>query len=243
MEHWLWIILAALCFECKGEDRVTQTKEDVIATEGHTVTLDCTFETSYPTSYLFWYKQEVNSFPKFMLKRFSKTAENADEFDKDRFNATIKDKSVPLKIQKLQLSDSAVYYCALQPTVTGNTKTLLMNNVSLMASFYPLFPGLTAGNTISPGEDKVSGREGRSVTLTCQYETSYSYIRLHWYKHHSDIQAPQFILWKGARSWSNYKYIPDNRYESQTSRSSTELTITKLTLADTALYYCALETQ
>uniref|UniRef100_A0A3P8QN55 Ig-like domain-containing protein n=1 Tax=Astatotilapia calliptera TaxID=8154 RepID=A0A3P8QN55_ASTCA len=39
------------------------------------------------------------------------------------------------------------------------------------------------------------------------------------------------------------EYIPDNRYQSTTSSSSTNLTIPALTLADTALYYCALETQ
>ena len=118
-----------------------------------------------------------------------------------------------------------------------------MNNVSLMASFSPLFPGLIAGDKISPVQDEVSGREGESVTLGCKYETTDTQPVLYWYRHHSDLQAPQFILKKGAKSWSSRQYIPDNRYESQTSATSTELTIKTLTLADTALYYCAVETQ
>ena len=118
----------------------------------------------------------------------------------------------------------------------------LMNNVSLMASFSLLFPGLIAGDKISPEQDEVSGREGESVTLTCNYETSDDYVVLFWYRHHSDLQAPQFILWKGAGSVTT-EYIPYNRYASKTSATSTELTIQRLTLADTALYYCALETQ
>ncbi len=65
---------------------------------------------------------------------------------------------------------------------------------------------------------------------------------LYWYRHDSDLHAPQFILWKGAKQ-CNQKYIPDNRYECETSATWTKLTITKVTLADTALYYCALETQ
>uniref|UniRef100_A0A4W6CFT3 Ig-like domain-containing protein n=1 Tax=Lates calcarifer TaxID=8187 RepID=A0A4W6CFT3_LATCA len=102
---------------------------DVTAAEGDTVTINCTFDLSaYSNNYLYWYKQGVNDFPKYMLQRFTiGTENNAPEFPKDRFNAEIKDKSVPLKIQKLQLSDSAVYYCALQPTVTGNTTTLYKN--------------------------------------------------------------------------------------------------------------------
>ena len=116
-----------------------------------------------------------------------------------------------------------------------------MNNVSLMASFSLLFPGLIAGDKISPEQDEVSGREGESVTLTCNYETSEEGVWLYWYRHLSDLQAPQFILMKG--SLGKNQYIPDDRYESQTSATSTELTIQTLTLADTALYYCALDTQ
>uniref|UniRef100_A0A4W6CFJ7 Ig-like domain-containing protein n=1 Tax=Lates calcarifer TaxID=8187 RepID=A0A4W6CFJ7_LATCA len=101
---------------------------DVTAAEGDTVTLNCTFETTALNSYLYWYKQGVRDFPRYVLRRDTYgTEENAPEFLKDRFDAKIKDKLFTLKIQKLQLSDSAVYYCALTPTVTGNTTTLYKN--------------------------------------------------------------------------------------------------------------------
>ncbi|XP_034082894.1 uncharacterized protein LOC117553188 [Gymnodraco acuticeps] len=147
MEHWLWIILAALSFECKGQDTVTQTTGEVSATEGDTVTIGCTFKTSN-TAYLFWYKQEVNGYPKYMLMRYSAFGENAAEFQKDRFDATLNKTSVALQISSAAVTDSAVYYCALRPTVTGNTNALYKNLwMTDSAVYYCAVRPTVTGNT------------------------------------------------------------------------------------------------
>uniref|UniRef100_A0A8C1YB87 Ig-like domain-containing protein n=1 Tax=Cyprinus carpio TaxID=7962 RepID=A0A8C1YB87_CYPCA len=81
--------------------------------------------------------------------------------------------------------------------------------------------------------------EGESVTLSCTYDTSSTYAMLYWYRQFPN-REPQYLLRKGARSWSYSEDIPDRRFQSITSESSTELTIDSVTLSDSALYYCAL---
>ncbi|KAK6310623.1 hypothetical protein J4Q44_G00186780, partial [Coregonus suidteri] len=103
----IWLVLAVLCFECTG-DNVQQQPGGVIATEGGLVTLSCQYNTSTNNAYLYWYKQEANDFPKHILTRYSFGSEDKAAGFKEKFDASInaKTQSVPLTIQRLQLSDS-----------------------------------------------------------------------------------------------------------------------------------------
>uniref|UniRef100_A0A672YEB6 Ig-like domain-containing protein n=1 Tax=Sphaeramia orbicularis TaxID=375764 RepID=A0A672YEB6_9TELE len=114
---------------CLLPSHLTQPTGDVTAVQGLTLTLQCTLETSSNNPTLFWYKQEVNDYPRYMLQRLISGSETikAPEFQDERFDTEINKTSFPLKIQKLHVSDSAVYYCAVRPTVTGNSKTLNKN--------------------------------------------------------------------------------------------------------------------
>uniref|UniRef100_A0A3P9L3H2 Ig-like domain-containing protein n=1 Tax=Oryzias latipes TaxID=8090 RepID=A0A3P9L3H2_ORYLA len=116
--------------ECRAQtDNVQQPGGDVTAAEGDTVTLGCHFNSSSSNYYLFWYKQDGSNRPTFILSRFKiGTGTTAEEFN-EKFSSSLdsESRSVPLKIQKVHVSDSAVYYCALQPTVTGNCKALHKN--------------------------------------------------------------------------------------------------------------------
>uniref|UniRef100_A0A3Q3E8G0 Ig-like domain-containing protein n=1 Tax=Labrus bergylta TaxID=56723 RepID=A0A3Q3E8G0_9LABR len=119
------------CFtECMAQtDNVLQPEGDVTAPEGEAVTLGCQYNSSSSNYYLYWYKQDGNNSPKFIMSRFKiGEGKTMKEFE-ERFSSTLDStlRSVPLKIQKLQLTDSAVYYCAVKPTVTGSTTTLYKN--------------------------------------------------------------------------------------------------------------------
>uniref|UniRef100_A0A3B3DLU5 Ig-like domain-containing protein n=1 Tax=Oryzias melastigma TaxID=30732 RepID=A0A3B3DLU5_ORYME len=103
---------------CRAQtDSVQQPGGDVTAAEGDSVTLGCHFNSSTSNYYLFWYKQEENNRPMFILNRFKTGAGTTAEEFKERFSSSLdsNSRSVPLTIQNLHVSDSAVYYCALQP--------------------------------------------------------------------------------------------------------------------------------
>uniref|UniRef100_G1U8W8 Ig-like domain-containing protein n=1 Tax=Oryctolagus cuniculus TaxID=9986 RepID=G1U8W8_RABIT len=97
-------------------DSVTQTEGPVILSEGSSLTLNCNYQTSYQ-EFLFWYVQYLHQGPQLLLK----SATENQRVEHQGFHATLvkKDSSFHLHKSSLQLSDSAVYYCALKNTVIG----------------------------------------------------------------------------------------------------------------------------
>uniref|UniRef100_A0A3B3Q4R3 Ig-like domain-containing protein n=1 Tax=Paramormyrops kingsleyae TaxID=1676925 RepID=A0A3B3Q4R3_9TELE len=101
-------------------DKVDQSRKLINPPEGDkavlTLTINCNYETSTSGTYdLFWYIQYPNEAPKYMLRRGSYDKGAVAEEYEERFNASLDKtaKTVPLTVQNVQLSDSAVYYCAL----------------------------------------------------------------------------------------------------------------------------------
>uniref|UniRef100_A0A3Q3EJV3 Ig-like domain-containing protein n=1 Tax=Labrus bergylta TaxID=56723 RepID=A0A3Q3EJV3_9LABR len=110
----------------RGEDRVIQPTEDVFASEGDTVTLDCTFETTRPNEF-YWYQQYPGKQPQFIISHSGTGRLISDPVS--GLSVTVREDEIHLDLQisSAALTDSAVYYCAVKPTVTGNTTTLYKN--------------------------------------------------------------------------------------------------------------------
>ncbi|XDV27617.1 hypothetical protein PO909_031118 [Leuciscus waleckii] len=102
---------------------------NVVAEKGSNVTLSYSYS-STTTDNLYWYRQYGRSKPEYLVLTYSSATEARGSGVDPRFSVEVEKKEqihVYLKISSATVSDSAVYYCALQPTVTGNTSALYKN--------------------------------------------------------------------------------------------------------------------
>ncbi|CAB1326153.1 unnamed protein product, partial [Coregonus sp. 'balchen'] len=165
----------------------------VTALEGGLVTLSCNYTSSSTSPDLFWYIQLTRDSPQYVLRRdcYSEGS-NSDEFKK-RFDSRLNftSSSVPLTIQRLQPSDSPLYYCALRSTVTTeDSVTAQKIRVECCSDNLFTFAGDTYEQSIEPNQHEVYGEEGRNVQLSCNHSSAYSVL---WYKQYPG-SAPQFLL-------------------------------------------------
>jgi len=111
-------------------DEITPDRSEEFAAVSSTVTLSCSYSSAYS---LLWYRQSPGSAPQFLVLIIEGVKETKTSEVDPRFSTkTTKEiKRVDLEISSAEVTDSAVYYCALRPTVTGNTRTLYKNLTQL----------------------------------------------------------------------------------------------------------------
>ena len=127
------------------QQTINSTQDGVQALQGDSVTLSCQY--SLATN-LFWYRQYPSSPPQFLIKEYMEVSGFTLKKDSKR-------QMVALEISVAAVTDSALYYCALQPTVTGNTdsqyKNLTRNWKSICHYLKLWFRGGASGEVNSPG--------------------------------------------------------------------------------------------
>ncbi len=89
---------------------------------------------------------------------------------------------------------------------------------------------------ISPNKEAVVIKEDQTVALSCSYETSSAYSYLYWYRQYSGELL--YLIYSSQSSSEQ-----SGRFHLTTSDTSSELSITGVTLSDSALYYCALRVE
>ncbi|XP_015260452.1 PREDICTED: uncharacterized protein LOC107104846 [Cyprinodon variegatus] len=122
--YGLSLLVASLLtgIRCEG---LTAVKTEISSLEGSSVTLSYNYPNLQPGDYFFWYRQYPGEPPEFLISHGDKGSVLAKVISKLQIH--IENKRLDLLISSAAVTDSAVYYCALKPTVTGNTRTLYKN--------------------------------------------------------------------------------------------------------------------
>ena len=98
--------------------------------DGDTVTLSYNFsKTATAGDYFFWYRQDSGKKPEFLLliSGFESSIKTSQLNNRISANLNVGKDRLDLIISSAEVTDSALYYCAVRPTVTGNTDTLYKN--------------------------------------------------------------------------------------------------------------------
>uniref|UniRef100_A0A3Q3F1D4 Ig-like domain-containing protein n=1 Tax=Labrus bergylta TaxID=56723 RepID=A0A3Q3F1D4_9LABR len=90
-----------------SEELVTPFREVMMAVDGENATLSCNYSGS--ANYLCWYQQKSGSSPQLLIGEYSEKIEKLSTRHDKQSN------EFHLEISSAALTDSAVYYCALQP--------------------------------------------------------------------------------------------------------------------------------
>uniref|UniRef100_A0A8C1JTF1 T-cell receptor alpha/delta variable 22.0 n=1 Tax=Cyprinus carpio TaxID=7962 RepID=A0A8C1JTF1_CYPCA len=96
--------------------RPSDERTSVTSTEGDSVTLECSYDTSSSYVILYWYREFSNTQPQYILLKGGRSETYQNIPDPQRFTSTTSQKSTSLTIKSVTLSDSAFYYCALRVT-------------------------------------------------------------------------------------------------------------------------------
>ncbi|TRZ04260.1 hypothetical protein DNTS_029944 [Danionella cerebrum] len=219
-----------------GKD-IKPNRIDAIHEEGSNVILHCS-QLPGTGDYIFWYRQYERSSPEFLVRTFesAKEAEISEVDSRFSVNVVKQEKTqVVLGIISAAVSDSAVYYCALRPTVSGNMRALCKNLTHCKVQQW----------IRCNSEDKVyqqtrlaSASEDNTVRLDCSYQTSFSNPTLFWYQQ-KPTGIPRLILRKfSITGFTEADFM--ERFQVNLNKTSVPLTIKDLHVSDSAVYYCAL---
>ncbi|CAI5677078.1 unnamed protein product [Oreochromis niloticus] len=107
---------------------LTPTNKEVFSVEGSTVTLSYRYsKKATGNDHFYWYRQYPGKPPEFLIYHLGSGSVMKEEISGLSVQVVDDQKQIDLNISSAAVTDSAVYYCAVRPTVTGNTKTLYKN--------------------------------------------------------------------------------------------------------------------
>nr|ACI70117.1 Ig lambda chain V-I region BL2 precursor [Salmo salar] len=141
---FIWSLIMFSVIGGSYEQTIEPNQQEVYAEVGSNVLLSCNYSSA---DNLLWYKQSPGSAPQYLLliPHYTGTGQRADSLD-SRFSGKLnKEKTrVDLEISSAEVTDSALYYCALMPsnlnkiTFGSGTKVVVLSREKHEPSYYTL---------------------------------------------------------------------------------------------------------
>ena len=131
INYWITFYIGVLLHLGVSCDQLTAVKTEESSSEDTTVTLSYKYHQTITSSdNFFWYRQHPGEPPEFLVyisgTNVTRLAESLEPDTK--LSAKLSgDKHVDLQISSAAVTDSAVYYCAVRPTVTTNPQSVYKN--------------------------------------------------------------------------------------------------------------------
>uniref|UniRef100_A0A672YEI5 Ig-like domain-containing protein n=1 Tax=Sphaeramia orbicularis TaxID=375764 RepID=A0A672YEI5_9TELE len=104
---------------------LSPVKNEESSLEGNSVTLTYKYSKMVSGDYFFWYRQYPGKPPELLISHSSSGSKGIENVSGLKIN--VEKNLISMSISSAAVSDSAVYYCAVKPTVTRNSKTLNKN--------------------------------------------------------------------------------------------------------------------
>ncbi|XP_037636180.1 uncharacterized protein LOC119494399 isoform X3 [Sebastes umbrosus] len=225
----IFFILLVLKIGRCTDDLIFETKTIGV---GQNITLTCTRQTSWRTTYLFWIRVVSGTFPEILGSTIAYDKEVVEETD--RVTATQEPGAFVLHITKTQFSDTAVYYCI---------KVIRSNMTFSKGIFLRVIgsePDITAVTQDFPSDPV---RPGDSVTLQCsvlfdsEKKTCPGEHSVFWFRAGSDKSHPSLIYAQRNNS-DGCEKSPEVRSQQKCVYSFSK----NVSSSDAGTYYCAVAT-
>ncbi|XP_040912188.1 uncharacterized protein LOC121193792 [Toxotes jaculatrix] len=243
-------------------EQLTPVKDEEFSSEGSSVTLSYTYSKKAAAGdYFFWYRQHPGKPPQFLISHLASGQLSSDPVSGLNVTVSRDQTQMDLQISSAAVTDSAVYYCAVKPTVTGNSTTLYKNlwskdnrilhnilqhftsvNMEKLAAllFFSALVGNSLEDDITASRAEVFSSEGRTVTLSCKYSVKAE--NLQWYRQDPESGPQYLLLITDTKEPDVVKAKPPHpglTAELNEERNRVDLQISSAAVTDSAVYYCA----
>ncbi|XP_067309067.1 immunoglobulin superfamily member 3-like [Pseudorasbora parva] len=231
----LVFIISSLLRENAAADVITPLLTEKHVLEGKDVTLICNYTGQVDN--LQWYRQYPGSKPEHLILFFETKSSSSLRLTAAADKAV---KHMNLTISSTEVSDSAMYYCALVPTVTGNTTAHYKNSEKLVLRQKIMMHNETTGYGIKSDNNTAELMENENLTLSCTYEGSVD--SLHWYQQKPGSRSEFLIMIDEASEYvaKASRLNPRVSIKLQKAHKRVYLQISSTAVMDSAVYYCAL---